>query len=39
MNPVIETIKKRRSVRSYKPDPVPREMIETIVDAGNWAPT
>ena len=39
MNPVIETIKKRRSVRSYKPDPVPRDMIEAIIDAGNWAPT
>jgi nitroreductase len=39
MNPVIETIKKRRSVRSYKPDPVPREMVEAIIDAGNRAPT
>ena len=39
MNPVIETIKKRRSVRSYKPDPVSREMIEAIIDAGNWSPT
>jgi nitroreductase len=39
MNPVIEAIRKRRSVRSYKPDPVPRETIEAIVDAGNWAPT
>ena len=39
MNPVIQAIKKRRSVRSYKPDPVPREVIEAIIDAGNWAPT
>lgn len=39
MNPVIEAIKRRRSARSYKPDPVPREMIEAIIDAGNWAPT
>jgi len=39
MNPVIEAIKRRRSTRSYKPDPVPREMIEAIIDAGNWAPT
>ena len=39
MNPVIETIKKRRSVRSYKADPVPRAAIEAIIDAGNWAPT
>ena len=39
MNPVIEAIKKRRSVRSYKPDPVPRDAIEAIIEAGNWAPT
>jgi nitroreductase len=39
MNPVIETIKRRRSVRSYKPDSVPRELIEAIIDAANWAPT
>ena len=39
MNPVIEAIVKRRSVRSYKPDPVPRDAIEAIIDAGNWAPT
>jgi nitroreductase len=39
MNPVIEAIRNRRSVRSYKADPVPREMIEAIIDAGNWAPT
>ena len=29
----------RRSVRSYKPDPIPREVIEKIVEAGTWAPT
>ena len=39
MNPVIEAIQKRRAVRSYKPDPVPRDAIEAIIDAGNWAPT
>ena len=39
MNPVLEAIKTRRSVRSYKTDPVPRDVIETIIDAGNWAPT
>ena len=39
MNPVIETIKSRRSVRSYKQTPVPKELIEAIIDAGNWAPT
>jgi nitroreductase len=39
MNPVIEAIKCRRSVRSYKATPVPQELIEAIIDAGNWAPT
>jgi nitroreductase len=39
MNPVIEAIKGRRSVRAYLDRPVPRELIEAILDAGNWAPT
>jgi len=29
----------RRSVRKYKPDPIPREVLEQIVDAGRLAPT
>lgn len=39
MNAVIEAIKNRRSVRFYQDKPVPREIIEAIIDAGNWAPT
>jgi nitroreductase len=39
MNPVIETILNRRSVRAYKPDPLPREVLETLVKAGTYAPT
>ena len=39
MNMVIETIKARRSVRAYKPDPIPREHLGTIIEAGNWAPS
>ena len=39
MNPVIEAIEKRRSVRSYKSRVVPRDAIEAIIDAGNWSPT
>lgn len=38
-NQVIEAIQKRRSVRSYKPDPIPRDILNTIIKAGNWAPT
>jgi nitroreductase len=39
MNPVIEAIKSRRSVRSYEDKPVPREILQQIVDAGNEAPS
>ena len=37
-NPVLGAISKRQSVRSYKPDPVPRDVIQTIIEAGNQAP-
>ncbi|MFC2095668.1 nitroreductase family protein [Candidatus Bipolaricaulota bacterium] len=37
-NPVLEAISKRKSVRSYKPDPVPRDIIQSIIEAGNQAP-
>jgi nitroreductase len=33
----LEAIRKRRSVRNYTGDPVPREDLEKIVDAGRWA--
>ena len=39
MNEVLRTIRERRSVRAYKQEPVPREIIETIIDAGNQAPS
>jgi len=39
MNPVIETINKRRSVRSYESKPIPRDIINTIIEAGNQAPS
>lgn len=38
-NPVIEAIGNRRSVRSYKPDPIPRDILNTLIEAGNMAPT
>ena len=34
MNPLIEEINKHRSIRSYKPDPVPEDLLATILDAG-----
>ena len=32
-------IHERRSVRAYLPKPVPREIIESVLEAGTWAPT
>jgi nitroreductase len=39
MNAVIEAIKKRRSVRSYEAKPVPRDILNSIIEAGNEAPS
>ena len=36
---LIEAIKGRRSIRKFKSDPVPRERIKDILEAGNWAPS
>jgi nitroreductase len=38
MNPVIETIKKRQSVRLYEQKPIPKEIINTIIEAAHQAP-
>ena len=32
-------IKGRRSVRAYIDKPVPKELIESVLEAGTWAPT
>lgn len=37
MNEIIKAMKERRSIRSYKPDMVPKEAIEQIIDAGLYA--
>ena len=39
MNPVIETIRNRRSTRSYETKPIPKDILDTIVDAANHAPS
>ncbi len=36
---IIEAIRARRSIRSFKPDPVPREILEELLDACRWAPS
>ena len=35
----LECLKTRRSVRAYKPDAVPTELIDKILEAGTFAPT
>jgi len=39
MNPVIEVINNRMSIRSYKPKAIPKDVINTIIEAGNQAPS
>ena len=36
---VIENMIERRSVRSYKPTPVPQNILDEILKAGTYAPT
>ena len=35
----LQAIRKRRSVRRYTGEPIPRKDLETIVDAGRFAPS
>lgn len=35
----IELAEKRCSIRGYKPDPVPEELLNEVLEAGNLAPT
>lgn len=34
---LLRLMRKRRSIRRFKPDPVPDEHIEKIIEAGRWA--
>ena len=35
----IEIVKKRRTTRVYKPDLIPDEYINKVIEAAHWAPT
>lgn len=35
---VVDAIRNRRTVKRYRPAPVPREQLERILDAARWAP-
>ncbi len=39
MNQIIENIQSRRAVRQYDPKPVPKDVIQQIINAGNEAPS
>ncbi|NOQ29114.1 MAG: nitroreductase family protein, partial [Methanosarcinales archaeon] len=36
---LLDAIKLRRSVRAYKPDPVPEEVLTELLDIVRWAPS
>ena len=36
---LLELVKKRRSIRRFKPDPIPDENIEKIIEVARWAPS
>lgn len=36
---IKEAIRKRKSIRKFKPDPVPREMLHEILKEALWAPS
>lgn len=33
-----EAIMGRRSIRKYKPDPVPKQLLQEIIELAFWAP-
>src|SRR3954469_19629553 len=37
--PIMEVMATMRAMRRLKPDPVPEELLETLVEAATWAPS
>lgn len=35
----LELVQKRRSIRSFKPDPIPDDYVDKIIEAARWAPS
>lgn len=35
----LELVKNRRSIRQFKPDPIPDEYVNKIIEAARWAPS
>ena len=38
-NETLETLRNRRSCKAYKPEQIKEDELDTILDAGTWAPT
>ena len=38
-HPVLAALKSRRSIRNFTPEPVSRDEVLTILEAGRWAPS
>ncbi len=38
-NVVLQALRTRRSIRNYKPEQITDEELETVLEAGTWAPT
>jgi len=36
---IIEAIRTRRSIRAFKPDPIPKKVLEELLDVCRWAPS
>lgn len=36
---LYKVIQERRSIRKFKPDPIPKEVLEKIIKIGMWAPS
>ncbi len=36
---MLDHIKARRTVRSFRPDPIPQDVLDTILEAAMWAPS
>ncbi|NLY53473.1 MAG: nitroreductase family protein [Firmicutes bacterium] len=36
---LYQAIRERRSIRKYKPEPVPKDVILKVLEAANWAPS
>ena len=36
---LMELVKKRRSIRRFKTDPIPDEMVDRIIEVARWAPS